>query len=90
MQPDDERVPFAFEEAKKAGMAFEFGEANLKEAHPNSVVLKMVGESGKKLEVIAASLDYPGARPKEGKKLMDERYGQYMKRREELLAELDG
>ena len=56
MQPDDERVPFAFEEAKKAGMAFEFGEANLKEAHPNSVVLKMVGESGKKLEVIAASL----------------------------------
>ena len=35
-------------------------------------------------------LDYPGARPKEGKKLMDERYSQYMKRREELLAELDG
>ena len=56
MLPDDERVPFAFEEAKKAGMDFTFGEANLKEAHPNSVVLKMVGESGKKLEVIAASL----------------------------------
>ena len=56
MLPDDERVPFAFEEAKKAGMDFAFGEANLKEAHPNSVVLKMVGESGKKLEVIAASL----------------------------------
>ena len=34
-------------------------------------------------------LDYPGARPKEGKRLMDERYGQYMKRREELLAELE-
>ena len=56
MQPDDERVPFAFEEAKKAGMEFEFGEANLKEAHPNSVVLLMTGESGKKLEVIGASL----------------------------------
>ncbi len=56
MQPDDEKVPFAFEEANKAGMEFEFGEANLKEAHPNSVVLKMVGESGKELEVIAASL----------------------------------
>ena len=56
MQPDDERVPFAFEEAKKVGMDFEFGEANLKEAHPNSVVLKMVGESGKKLKVLAASL----------------------------------
>ena len=56
MQPDDERVPFSFEEAERVGMAFEFGEANLKEAHPNSVVLKMVGESGKELEVIAASL----------------------------------
>lgn len=56
MQPDDERVPFSFEEAQKAGMEFEFGEANLKEAHPNSVVLKMIGESGKELEVIAASL----------------------------------
>ena len=56
MQPDDERVPFAFEEADRVGMAFEFGEANLKEAHPNSVVLQMTGESGKELEVIAASL----------------------------------
>ena len=56
MLPDDERVPFAFEEAKNAGMEFSFGEANLKEAHPNSVVLKMVGESGRALEVIAASL----------------------------------
>ena len=56
MQPDDERVPFAFEEADRAGMGFEFGEANLKEAHPNSVVLQMIGESGKELEVIAASL----------------------------------
>lgn len=34
-------------------------------------------------------LDHPGARPKEAKRLMDERYGQYMKRREELLAELE-
>ena len=56
MKPDDERVPFAFEEAKKVGMEFEFGEANLKEAHPNSVVLKMVGQSGRKLKVLAASL----------------------------------
>ena len=56
MLPDDERVPFAFEEADRAGMAFEFGEANLKEAHPNSVVLQMVGKSGREMEVIAASL----------------------------------
>lgn len=56
MQPDDERVPYAFEEAKKVGMAFSFGEANLKEAHPNSVILKMKGVFGKELEVLAASL----------------------------------
>lgn len=56
MQPDDERVPFSFEEAEKAGMKFCFGEANLKDAHPNSVVLMLEGVSGKKLEVIAASL----------------------------------
>ena len=34
-------------------------------------------------------LDRPGARPKEGKRLMDERYGKYMKRREELMAQLE-
>lgn len=56
MKPDDERVPVSFEEAKKEGMEFSFGEAKLKEAHPNSVVLDMVGESGKRLQVLAASL----------------------------------
>lgn len=56
MQPDDERVPFAFEEAEKRNLQFEFGEAKLKEAHPNSVILKLTGVSGKKLEVLAASL----------------------------------
>lgn len=56
MLPDDERVPYAFEEAKKAGMEFVFGEANLKEAHPNSVLLKLMGNTGKKTEILAASL----------------------------------
>ena len=56
MQPDDERVPFSFEEAENAGMEFSFGEANLKEAHPNSVVLLLTGASGKEIEIIGASL----------------------------------
>ena len=56
MQPDDERVPFSFEEARNTGMKFSFGEANLKEAHPNSVVLLLTGESGKEIEIIGASL----------------------------------
>ncbi len=34
-------------------------------------------------------LDHPGARPKEAKKLMDARYDKYMKRREELLAQME-
>lgn len=56
MKPDDERVPFSFEEAKKAGMDFSFGAAALKEAHPNSVVLRLTGVSGQKMEILAASL----------------------------------
>ena len=56
MQPDDERVPISFEEAINAGMQFSFGEANLKDAHPNSVVLLLTGLSGKEIEIIGASL----------------------------------
>lgn len=56
MKPDDEKVPFSFGEAKRAGMEFSFGEAALKEAHPNSVVLRLTGISGKNMEILAASL----------------------------------
>lgn len=56
MRPDDERVPFSFEEAEKAGMEISFGKASLKEAHPNSVVLNLTGASGKRMEILAASL----------------------------------
>ena len=56
MQPDDERVPMSFEVARQAGMTFAFGEAELREAHPNSVVLQLTGRSGRTLEVVAASL----------------------------------
>lgn len=56
MLPEDERVPFSFEEAKKEHLEFVFGEANLKEAHPNSVLLKLTGCSGKCMEILAASL----------------------------------
>ena len=38
------------------GLKFTIGEAKLKEAHPNSVLLKLTGESGKELEVIGESL----------------------------------
>ncbi len=54
--PDDDRVPYSMEEAEKQNVKVTFGEATLKEAHPNSVVLQMKGKSGRELEVVAASL----------------------------------
>lgn len=56
MTPDDARIPNSFEIAKAQGLKFTIGEAKLKEAHPNSVLLKLMGESGKELEVIGESL----------------------------------
>ena len=56
MTPDDARIPDSFEIAKAQGLKFTIGEAKLKGAHPNSVLLKLTGESGKELEVIGESL----------------------------------
>lgn len=56
MTPDDARIPDSFEIAKAQELKFTIGEAKLKEAHPNSVLLKLTGESGKKLEIIGESL----------------------------------
>lgn len=56
MTPDDARIPDSFEIAKAQGLKFTIGEAKLKEAHPNSVLLKLTGENGKELEVIGESL----------------------------------
>ena len=56
MQPDDERIPDAFTQAEKTGLHFHIGEAKLKDAHPNSVALNLVGKSGKTLEIIGESL----------------------------------
>lgn len=56
MKPDDENIPNSFNMAIKEGMKFSFGVAKLKEAHPNSVFMKLIGKSGKKLEIIGESL----------------------------------
>lgn len=56
MTPDDARIPDSFEIARAQGLKFTIGEAKLKEAHPNSVLLKLTGESGKELEVIGEYL----------------------------------
>ena len=56
MKTDDIRIPDVIELAEKAGMKIEFGEAHLKEAHPNTAQLFLTGVSGRTLEIIGQSL----------------------------------
>ena len=56
MRPDDIRIPASFDLAKKAGMEFTFSTVTLKDAHPNTAVLRLSGEHGRKIEVQAASI----------------------------------
>ena len=56
MQPDDSRIPHSFSLAEEVGLEFLLGEADLKDAHPNSVLLKLTGVSGKYTEVVGESI----------------------------------
>lgn len=53
---DDVRLKNSFAHAAESNMAFRFTEAQLKQAHPNTVVLQLTGVSGKKLHMQAASV----------------------------------
>ena len=48
MQPDDARIPQALTLAEEQGMQIEFGEAQLKEAHPNTAQITICLCSGSK------------------------------------------
>ena len=56
MRPEDIRIPDSFFLAKKDGMEFSFSTITLKDAHPNTAVLRLTGEHGRKIEVQAASI----------------------------------
>lgn len=56
MKPYDIRIPEALEIAERDGIEVEFGEALLKEAHPNTAQLFLTGVSGRTLEIIGQSL----------------------------------
>lgn len=56
MEPDDSRIPDSLNLAQEAGMEITFGEAALKDAHPNSTQLILTGEDGRQLEIIGESL----------------------------------
>ena len=56
MLPDDSRIPDSFHYANEIGMKYRFGEADLKDVHPNSVQLILEGEDGRKLEIVGESI----------------------------------
>ena len=56
MQPDDEAIPRSFALARAAGLRFSIGSLVLRGAHPNTALLRLAGPSGRKLEVMGASI----------------------------------
>ena len=56
MRTDDYRIPKSIEIAEDKGMKIAFGEAVLKEAHPNTAQLYLKGISGKTMELVGQSL----------------------------------
>ena len=56
MAVDDVRLRDSFIHAEAAGLRFRFGEARLRQAHPNTVVLNLTGASGRTLSLQAASV----------------------------------
>mgnify|MGYP001087026847 FL=1 len=55
LAPDDSRVPNSFSLAQERGLAFTFGACQLRDVHPNSVIIRLEGEQGGSLEVGASS-----------------------------------
>ena len=56
MTPEDERIPGSFKISEDSGLRYSFHEKNLRNAHPNSALIELKGESGKTLSMIGASI----------------------------------
>ena len=56
MAVDDERLRDSLQLAKDAGLDIQFFPVHLKDAHPNTVVVHITGESGRQVKVQAASI----------------------------------
>lgn len=56
MLPDDDRIVDSFEIAASMGINVEFGEAKLKDGHPNTAQMILEGVDGRTLEVIGESI----------------------------------
>jgi L-serine dehydratase len=56
MKPDDERIPQSFALAAEKDLDFRFLGIELRNAHPNSVLLRLEGIHGGKIEIVASSI----------------------------------
>lgn len=56
MKVDDPKIPHSFEIAAEQGMTFNIEGTDLGDVHPNSVKMHLTGESGRTLEMVAASI----------------------------------
>lgn len=56
MKTDDSRIPESFDYAQKEGVDYSFGEADLKNAHPNSVELILEGRTGRSINIVGESV----------------------------------
>jgi L-serine dehydratase len=56
LAPDDVRLPDSFRLARQAGLEFTFGKIALRDAHPNTALLRLTGPEGRRIQVQASSL----------------------------------
>lgn len=56
MESDDERIPDSFSCAEQEGLTFEIRPVTLRDAHPNTALLELIGKTGKTLKMQASSL----------------------------------
>ena len=56
MKPDDIRIPNSFQLAEDEGIEFSFESKTVKDAHPNTAILSLVGVTGRKVELQASSI----------------------------------
>ncbi len=55
MPPDDLDIPLSFDIAEERGLKFTFDELDLRDAHPNSVRMELVGANDRRLNMQACS-----------------------------------
>ncbi len=56
MSPDDPRIPSSFEAAQEQQLDFIISKTQLKDVHPNTALIRVVGDSGRHLEIVSSSL----------------------------------